>query len=98
MQTLKTPTARVCPVANSVTHCPVCHAVPLRPRQKTCSVACRVAKHRAASSRVQAERKRRESYNKIKNQDRYLTFDGRRAGQVPVWLGPFELFEVHRGN
>ena len=63
------------------------NAAMLRPRQKTCSVACRVAKHRTS------ERERRNRYNALKNRDRYLSFDGRLAGQAPAWFGSFEAFE-----
>ena len=95
MQTKENTTVRVCPEANLVTLCPVCRTVPLRPRQKTCSAACRVAKHRAPER--ERELARRESYNNIKNRYRALSFDGRESGHVPAWLGPFELFEVTRG-
>ncbi len=90
----ETATPEVCPVANSVTLCPVCREIPLRPRQKTCSTACRVAKHRAPNRELELARRNR--YNAIKNCYRTLSFDGRESGHVPAWLGPFKAFEVKK--
>jgi hypothetical protein len=79
----------VCLNTETVTLCPVCNVVPLRPRQKTCSPRCRNKKYRAPQQKKNLER--RNLWAKHRHRDSHFTL-GNLSVRTPHWLGPLRRF------